>query len=84
MKHVLRYLGISIVKWVFVSSVSFLVLSWIAPLDLKGYVLALPLWALAFVLSFLFAVWAFHTHLPGKREAVSEAWAGYARGLLCK
>ena len=64
---IFRYIGISIVKWIAVFTAISVLTTYVAN-GLTGYVLALPVWALAFAMAYGFAYWALHPTMPGKRE----------------
>ncbi len=65
----LRYLGISIVKWITVFTAMSVMTMYITG-GLRGYLLDIPIWAMAFAVAYGFAYWALHPTIPGKRELI--------------
>lgn len=68
---VLRYLGVSIIKWFGVYTTALVFVAYVAPSTMKGYLLALPIWALSTLVAYGFAYWAMHTKMPGKHEIIA-------------
>ena len=64
----LRYLGISILKWISIYVTMLLFVTYVAPSWLKGYWLALPMWALTLLIAYGFGYWALHFKIPARRE----------------
>lgn len=71
LRLVLRYLGISIIKWFGVFTVTLVFARYVAPDWMKGYALALPTWALISFVAYGFAFWAMHIKMPGKHEIIT-------------
>ncbi|MBP9869154.1 hypothetical protein KBC59_01170 [Patescibacteria group bacterium] len=62
-----RLTGISLLKWMALLVVSALLLRYVFS-GLSGWWLALPMWAVAFGISFLFADWAFSVRTLSAKE----------------
>lgn len=73
-----RYLGISVLKWISVFAAIVIFSAYVAPASWKGFFLAVPIWILAFALAYLFAFWALHVKIPGRRELITliAIWMG--------
>ena|SRR3989344_2748454 len=63
-----RFLVISVIKWFLFFMVSGLFLQFVVPESWRGYQIAVPLWALAFLVAFVCAEWAFRKRLPEQRD----------------
>lgn len=64
----LRSLCIAILHWLISFFAIALMLGFILPSNASGWMLNVPAWILAFLLSALFASWAFSPYLPEPRE----------------
>jgi hypothetical protein len=64
-----RFVWISLLNWTTNLVIVMVLLRFILPDSLHGFVLAIIPWAISFVLAFAFAELAFRPKLPGKNEA---------------
>ncbi len=72
----LRFAAISSLKWIANILAIILLSTYVIPGSWSGYVRAIPLWFLSFVVAFVFAEWALYWVHPGRLEIIRllSAW----------
>lgn len=77
----LRFLGISIAKWITLTAVLFGLVAYLIP-QASGWMALVPMGFVTFAVAFGFAEWAFRADLPDRRAALALAGIWIATSVL--
>lgn len=79
---ILRFMGISIVKWLSSFIVVYLMMNYVIPASIIGFWRIVLIWCATVLSAFVFAEWAFNTKSPDRKDILQLMIVGLCMNVL--